>query len=249
MGASAEQRERVAARRQRVADLRERGLTFQQIADRLGLATASAAVMDLTRHRQPAQTLLAPPRPTTGGKRPYWPCAECGRPMWGGVSSLPPGQRRCHPCRRARPTLHPFICEHCQRPGESRHKRQRFCDRRCAGAARRGGVPWRTSRKYSPGATTALGYGAGHQQQRAALAPAVDRGEWQCQAIVCLQPSRQIFPGQRWDLGHTEDRLSYTGPEHARCNRAEGAKRGNRERGGGGGERVAARGPGRGAAA
>lgn len=33
-------------------------------------------------------------------KRPDMPCAECGRPMWRGGTSLPEGEARCRECRR-----------------------------------------------------------------------------------------------------------------------------------------------------
>lgn len=32
---------------------------------------------------------------------PDVPCADCGKLMWRGTGSLPPGQARCQPCRRA----------------------------------------------------------------------------------------------------------------------------------------------------
>jgi hypothetical protein len=49
MPASARDQRRVAQRRARVLQLRAAGATFQQIADAEGLATASAAVMDVRR--------------------------------------------------------------------------------------------------------------------------------------------------------------------------------------------------------
>jgi hypothetical protein len=74
--------------------------------------------------------------------------------------------------------------------------------------------------------TAARGYDARHQAERARWQPAVDAGEAECHATVCLWPSRRIPPGVDWDLGHTDDRTGWTGPEHARCNRAAGARRG-----------------------
>ena len=34
-------------------------------------------------------------------QRPDLPCADCGKLMWRVATSLPEGQARCHPCRRA----------------------------------------------------------------------------------------------------------------------------------------------------
>lgn len=36
-------------------------------------------------------------------RRPDVPCSRCGTLMWGGSTSLPAGQRTCHPCRRITP--------------------------------------------------------------------------------------------------------------------------------------------------
>jgi hypothetical protein len=82
-----------------------------------------------------------------------------------------------------------------------------------------------------PGSTTDRGYGHEHRRERARWKPAVERGDVDCHAIVCLEPDRRIRPDQRWHLGHTPDRSAWTGPEHERCNTSEGATRGNRERG------------------
>ncbi len=78
--------------------------------------------------------------------------------------------------------------------------------------------------------TAARGYGGGHQRLRAQWKPAVDAGQVCCHAAVCLMPSRWIMPGTPWDLGHTPDRATWTGPEHQRCSRADGPRRGNRLR-------------------
>jgi hypothetical protein len=74
--------------------------------------------------------------------------------------------------------------------------------------------------------TTARGYGAKHQQLRDEWTPKVDAGLVDCHADTCIEPARHIAPGTEWDLGHTPDRTRWTGPEHRRCNRAEGGRRG-----------------------
>lgn len=76
-----------------------------------------------------------------------------------------------------------------------------------------------------PGQTTARGYGWAHQKARASWRPVVDAG-----GVVCARCGRPIAPGSPWDLGHTADRQAYTGPEHMRCNRQDGGRRGNRVR-------------------
>lgn len=78
------------------------------------------------------------------------------------------------------------------------------------------------------GTTTQRGYGSTHQAERRKWKPIVDAGQAHCHAAVCLQLTRRINPGEPWDLGHTPDRTAYTGPEHASCNRADGARRKNR---------------------
>lgn len=77
------------------------------------------------------------------------------------------------------------------------------------------------------GTTAQRGYAAEHQRRRAAWAPLVDLGQVPCHAVTCLMPNRLIPAGARWDLGHTDDRTGWTGPEHMRCNRAAGARKKN----------------------
>ena len=74
------------------------------------------------------------------------------------------------------------------------------------------------------GTRQARGYGPEHDRLRRRWKPKVDRGEVDCHAKVCVMPIRLILPGERWDLGHTDDRTAWTGPEHARCNRVAGGK-------------------------
>lgn len=73
-------------------------------------------------------------------------------------------------------------------------------------------------------------YDGRHKRERARWVPSVNRGEVDCHADTCLMPSRRIEPGDRWDLGHDPTGTTWTGPEHERCNRSEGATRGNRAR-------------------
>jgi hypothetical protein len=76
------------------------------------------------------------------------------------------------------------------------------------------------------GSTTERGYGSVHQRTRAAWRAVVDSGGVACARCGCL-----IEPGSLWDLGHVDgDKSRYAGPEHRRCNRAAGARRGHRLR-------------------
>lgn len=63
------------------------------------------------------------------------------------------------------------------------------------------------------------GYTAQHDHLRAQLDPIVQAGHATC--MRCGQP---IEPGTPWDLGHTDDRTAWTGPEHSRCNRSAGGR-------------------------
>jgi hypothetical protein len=53
------------------------------------------------------------------------------------------------------------------------------------------------------------------------LKPDVDAG-----LVDCARCGERIEPGQPWDLGHHDsDRMRYSGPEHAACNRATSGRR------------------------
>jgi hypothetical protein len=74
------------------------------------------------------------------------------------------------------------------------------------------------------GRTVERGYGGAHQELRRRWAAAVAAG-----IVDCARCGEKIFPGAKWDLGHVDgDRSRYSGPEHARCNRASAARRRNR---------------------
>src|SRR5262245_23609892 len=67
-----------------------------------------------------------------------------------------------------------------------------------------------------PLTTTERGYGSGHQQVRKEAARYVLAG-----GVKCARCNELIRPDEPWDLGHLDgNRNFYTGPEHARCNRA-----------------------------
>ncbi len=72
------------------------------------------------------------------------------------------------------------------------------------------------------GTTTERGYGHAHQQLRKAWAKELKR----LGVLPCARCGEPVYDGDEWDLGHTDDRTAYTGPEHrCRCNRADGGRR------------------------
>ena len=77
-----------------------------------------------------------------------------------------------------------------------------------------------------PGSTTARGYGATHQAERAKWIPIVKAG-----GVVCARHGpkcigKPIMADQAWDLGHNDDRTAWTGPECIPCNRGAGGQAG-----------------------
>ena len=81
--------------------------------------------------------------------------------------------------------------------------------------------------------TSARGYGPKHQAERARWQSTINRGVVQCacaRADCATHTGRcpMTITGTAWDLGHTDDRRGYTGPECIPCNRAAGARNSNR---------------------
>jgi hypothetical protein len=100
----------------------------------------------------------------------------------------------------------------------------------CTGCpAHPGSCPELTTTRRCPACTTTAdrargsrqdrGYDAAHTRERERWRPHVERGDVDCAAPTCVMPERRIQPGQPWDLGHTDDRSTWRGPEHAACNR------------------------------
>ena len=69
-------------------------------------------------------------------------------------------------------------------------------------------------------------YGWGHRQQRAAWWPRVAAG-----VVKCARCGELIDPRERWDLGHIDGTVAYSGPEHQSCNRATSSHRVGRDLG------------------
>lgn len=69
--------------------------------------------------------------------------------------------------------------------------------------------------------TTERGYGAQHQAERERWRPVVEAGQ-----ATCARCGEPIAPDQPWDLGHTDDRTGYSGPECVPCNRGAGGRNG-----------------------
>jgi hypothetical protein len=78
----------------------------------------------------------------------------------------------------------------------------------------------------SAGKTKARGYGAKHKRHRQPLARQVAAG-----TVNCARCGYPIEPGADWDLGHTDDRTGYQGPEHRACNRSSAAAAGEQAEG------------------
>jgi hypothetical protein len=70
-----------------------------------------------------------------------------------------------------------------------------------------------------------------YRAERKAIDQAQAAGQWLwCNEIQCVHPSRDIAPWQPADVAHDVTGTRILGPAHRRCNRREGAARGNRAR-------------------
>lgn len=84
--------------------------------------------------------------------------------------------------------------------------------------------------------TSERGYGTRHQAVRQQWAARIASLPQQC---VCDRADCPHHTGRcrvvidsstNWDLGHTDDRTAYTGPECIPCNRGAGARNSNKPR-------------------
>lgn len=67
------------------------------------------------------------------------------------------------------------------------------------------------------------GYDTQHRALRARWQSHIDAGE-----LVCCARCGTRITGTTWDLGHTDDRTRYRGPECQPCNRSAGGRNGAR---------------------
>lgn len=81
----------------------------------------------------------------------------------------------------------------------------------------------RRTKERDRGSRQARGYDAEHDRLRAKWEPKVRTG-----LVPCARCRRYIAQGEPWDLGHTDDRTAWTGPEHMTCNRSAGGKAAHR---------------------
>lgn len=65
------------------------------------------------------------------------------------------------------------------------------------------------------GSTASRGYGREHRAERSKWKAIISR-----RAVPCSRCGRPIERGASFDLGHTDDRRGYLGPEHPSCNRS-----------------------------
>lgn len=85
----------------------------------------------------------------------------------------------------------------------------------------------------APTTTAARGYGTAHKQERQRWADliAAEPVRCACDRTSCPHHGGRcptlIAEGDAWDLGHTDDRTGYRGPECVLCNRGAGGRNGN----------------------
>lgn len=145
--------------------------------------------------------------------RPEIICLRCRRAAHGlGPDDLVNEARTSGRLRVRRP---PGVCRRCDMPIDPESRRNRYCSGECARKARYA----RGSGSAPKGSTSDRGYDSEHQKLRAALLPSA----YETPCPLCGEVMEE---GQRLHLDHTEDRASYRGITHARCNVLDGARRG-----------------------
>lgn len=75
-------------------------------------------------------------------------------------------------------------------------------------------------RERARGTTAERGYGAEHRRKRAAIVARIEAGD----VVRCIDCGVKLT-AQTLDLGHTDDRMAYRGPQCATCNRSDGGRR------------------------
>lgn len=147
-------------------------------------------------------------------------CAVCETLLYAGPGSLGDGKTICRVCRRkrrpvvARPEPKPLVelaCLTCGTVFEQGRTTQVYCTPACRPGRR-------ATKPKAP--TSSRGYGAAHQRLRQKWKPDVEAG-----VVDCARCGERISPDQPWDLGHTDDRSAYSGPEHRSCNRSHGGRK------------------------
>ena len=71
------------------------------------------------------------------------------------------------------------------------------------------------------GSAWSRGYNAAHRALRKQWQDRISRGE----PVFCARGCGKQITGTEWDLGHTDDRSTWTGPECRPCNRAHGGRK------------------------
>lgn len=72
----------------------------------------------------------------------------------------------------------------------------------------------RRAAEQTRGSKADRGYGPPHQHIRDALLDRQAKGE----VLVCARCDQPIPTTEPWHLGHTDDRATWSGPEHVVCN-------------------------------
>lgn len=129
----------------------------------------------------------------TGGRTKNVPCAGCGKLLWGGRGSLPPGERMCNQCRtihhpalRPRQTQIPISYANCRDCGELfvRHpRRQTFCSSVCR---------WRfksSQRRHAIRVTTDI------EAEPISITALAERDGWTCH--ICGKPTSRTRGNKR----------------------------------------------------